>query len=854
MRKVANLLNVRSLFRLFYSDDEADSDDDSKVALATVWGLRLNRRGSTGVSKTANTNSDREKIALDINLLKQQYGKLRQRQKQAQIILTAACARQTNPLGSTSSAGGASSSSSSPSMTLNNLLVGRSAITSNKGSRMGAPQGAIPPARATPSKPKSSIKPAKLPAETLLWKDTDTGVKKRRNSLKWKDIPRVDKLGNQQVNDIEIADGSSPVVAVIANEEPVPENSRSRYRKRSESSSYSEESDGNSSTSTSLCDDENLNVVKDSGSSIESSPFKKKDSPEMEFEVPVDKIMDIQNYIDSLETESKYEIVSMDSATGDVVVANGINGDEEKQAVDVVDGGSRAAAARLDIQIEEEELPITSTSQLSPVADLSQYLNVSTISPLKTPSAHFDLSDMLTTLSPSSPENSSHDLATSCDGFINDPEISDEGITNTYFERINSVERPTNLDLSDSGGTTTTRTTFERNSTLSIPTYEIVDVDEMEQDLKIERSSSLNVLRNNDIPGMTSVSPQPHQEQSCVMNGVKKKCFKGKSSSLEDTKRPILRRSLPVSCSDSMEIKKSEKALEIIQENSKILHRILRKNSSTGNADAIESDCTGESVIIPSLIIKPHEPELIPAIVATTRKKDNESITDTLSSIENTIKSINSLCQERESFEIRSKRNRLMESIEEIFKAGNPIGPRVQINTAGDDIMRKLNPSRSPSLSPIKELRRDSATDTLRSSPYTSDRLSDDYRPWSRSSTESRNYSSPDPVKKFDKSPSSPVITRSYLESLKPSSSTRVTKSAENSPSRSLSREIGACGTDDHLYLMSPTKDFKPEGFNLNAGNQDALLSPTPGPSQHYTCNDFGIESRKHRSLEFDAI
>lgn len=37
---------------------------------------------------------DREKLALDISALKQQYARLRERQRQAHIILAAACARQ----------------------------------------------------------------------------------------------------------------------------------------------------------------------------------------------------------------------------------------------------------------------------------------------------------------------------------------------------------------------------------------------------------------------------------------------------------------------------------------------------------------------------------------------------------------------------------------------------------------------------------------------------------------------------------------------------------------------------------------------------------------------------------------
>ncbi|XP_031350422.1 uncharacterized protein LOC116176090, partial [Photinus pyralis] len=84
----------------------------------------------------------RERLALDIGALKKQYSKLKQRQRQAHIIFSAAVARQP--------------SSSSPVVAMNHLLLGKSALITSK--RLGPPKGAIPPSRqAQPS--------------TLLWKD-----------------------------------------------------------------------------------------------------------------------------------------------------------------------------------------------------------------------------------------------------------------------------------------------------------------------------------------------------------------------------------------------------------------------------------------------------------------------------------------------------------------------------------------------------------------------------------------------------------------------------------------------------------------------------------------------------------
>lgn len=179
------------LRRIFYSDEEGDSDDDSRLAVATAWGVRSNsgsRRGSLGIpQQIKNATDGRERLALDISLLKKQYEKLRERQRQAHIILTAACARQPSI-----------NSTPGPSLQMNQLLVGKSAILSNKGRRIGPPQGAVPPARTLkPSKPnlktKSLQSSKKKGGETLHWKDTDD-IKKRRNSLKWKDVSKDSKL------------------------------------------------------------------------------------------------------------------------------------------------------------------------------------------------------------------------------------------------------------------------------------------------------------------------------------------------------------------------------------------------------------------------------------------------------------------------------------------------------------------------------------------------------------------------------------------------------------------------------------------------------------------------------------
>lgn len=85
----------RDRIKLFYSDDESYSDSEpNRMAVTAAYGW-------TSGQKSARKNSlgslmmDPERLTMDINALKQQYLKLRERQRQAHLILTAACARQT---------------------------------------------------------------------------------------------------------------------------------------------------------------------------------------------------------------------------------------------------------------------------------------------------------------------------------------------------------------------------------------------------------------------------------------------------------------------------------------------------------------------------------------------------------------------------------------------------------------------------------------------------------------------------------------------------------------------------------------------------------------------------------------
>lgn len=814
-RRLPLFIPLSFISRLLYSDDDADSDDDSKVAMATLWGLRLHRRGSsTGTTTPIASNrsspaTDREKIALDINLLKQQYGKLRQRQKQAQIILT-------NYSRQTTSAAFASASATTGQVSLNNLLAGRSAITSSKGRRPGPPPGAIPPARISTSgggtsggksvskqkQPPKLTKQPSLPAErteTLHWKDTEVAEKMRRNSLKWKDIKLVSEQEEVDKEDELVGDESKSA-------EKTKTNRRSfSTRNRSESSSYSEDSD--SSSDTSLCDDlvgRGEPGLKDSGgSSVEGSPFKKQ--AEVEDKVPENVLLD-----------------------------------EIKKGVD-------------ELLEREDDLAITSTSQLSPV---TQYLNVSSISPLRTPSSPFDLSEILTNLSPSPENEGGGGEENASGGFTSEVgddllEVTEEGVTNSYFERVVSLEtRPSLLELARSGehDDDDGEVTLGRdNSLLSIPTYEILDVDELDaggnEGLNFGRSTSMGVMGNAE-------------EQTVMDSGTRLKeggIVKGKSASLDDTNnRPVLKKCLPMSSSDPVEGRRSEKALEIIQENSKILHRILNKNqrSSAGNEEEerLEGIGKGNKIGNSSVSLGEGDKEMGAKEGLPTSHK-TQSISDTLSSIENTIQSINSLCQERETF-VGGKmtRGRLMENIEKIISSGNRI--EVHVEKVSEEVGGGLSKSRSPSLSPIREEERKRE-------------ITREEDPWQRTAHEEYLLRNLEYRNTLDKSPSSPVITRNYLESLKPEMGDgyrrRSVKSAENSPSRSfgvevvVERELDTKELLEKYLRRGEREDVERKRFILGSSNSP-LESPEGKGNKEGLMFDYGIEARKHRSLEFDAM
>ncbi|XP_026328369.1 uncharacterized protein LOC113236490 isoform X1 [Hyposmocoma kahamanoa] len=220
--------------RLFYSEDEGDSSDDgNKMALATVMPRREDRSGAG------------DRLSLDIGALKRQYARLRERQRQAHVILAAACARHA----------AVGVPTSPTSLTVNNLLLGKSAIVSTRGRRLGPPPGAVPPSRQTSQNDKTEPHSKPHSSETISWKEEKCRKSlSRRNSVKWKDIKKDKDLREKERYRKASIDLDEAGDGIIVSEHEANEIVASmRSRSSSETSSYSSHSA--SSTDTSLCDE-----------------------------------------------------------------------------------------------------------------------------------------------------------------------------------------------------------------------------------------------------------------------------------------------------------------------------------------------------------------------------------------------------------------------------------------------------------------------------------------------------------------------------------------------------------------------------------------------------------------------
>ncbi|XP_015115532.1 uncharacterized protein LOC107040099 [Diachasma alloeum] len=214
--------NITPWARRLSDDEDTDTEEEEKLAAAAaMYGVhhRLKKgykKGSSiaaGTLQAINQGADKDRLALDISTLKHQYAKLRERQRQAHIILSAACARQSMVTPATSQA-------------MNHLLVGKSALVSAKTRQLGPPPGAIPP--------KSRFAPLRSPRNQI--RKDKQGV-----TLHWKDTKKLRETKNEPAvtDDVDTDLVQSP--------EGMSVSLRSSRRSSADSDS--------DSTSTELCDD-----------------------------------------------------------------------------------------------------------------------------------------------------------------------------------------------------------------------------------------------------------------------------------------------------------------------------------------------------------------------------------------------------------------------------------------------------------------------------------------------------------------------------------------------------------------------------------------------------------------------
>ncbi|XP_056635014.1 uncharacterized protein LOC130444061 isoform X1 [Diorhabda sublineata] len=143
----------------------------------------------------------KQSIALDISGLKKQYAKLKQRQRQAHIIISAAISRQSPP---------------APPVTMNHLLLGKSALIPAK--RLGPPKGAIPPARQISS---STLHWKDAPKQTSSSSSSDTELCDEENgSSDEEELCQLDHLPLDNDKDLMKIDNTSATVEIETNSSP----------------------------------------------------------------------------------------------------------------------------------------------------------------------------------------------------------------------------------------------------------------------------------------------------------------------------------------------------------------------------------------------------------------------------------------------------------------------------------------------------------------------------------------------------------------------------------------------------------------------------------------------------------
>ncbi|BET03500.1 TBC [Nesidiocoris tenuis] len=150
--------------KLLYSDHGSPNHDDASY-----------RENRDQKMTPFSNHPDREKIALDISALKRQYWKLRERQRQAHIILSA---------NDVSACRSADTYTSGSSPALNHLLLGKRALLSAKGRRI---EGTVPPpdyqarrqSQISANERRATGTSGQHEGQTITWREARSKAKRR---------------------------------------------------------------------------------------------------------------------------------------------------------------------------------------------------------------------------------------------------------------------------------------------------------------------------------------------------------------------------------------------------------------------------------------------------------------------------------------------------------------------------------------------------------------------------------------------------------------------------------------------------------------------------------------------------
>lgn len=624
------------LGRVIYTDEDGDSDEDS-------WRFMANaRRASLGLSlmhrSQPSANEGRDRIALDISLLKKQYAKLRERQKQAHIILSNAARQTVNP-----------GMNNTSQLSVNKYLAGRNAIVSNKGKRIGPPAGSIPPIRNATTitntntmvpalvKPsKNAAKPPKRIRSSSMDEPTDNEKHSKSTTNHSNEQQSSTVLHQRLQRTASSASSISDGASTSATQAPPP-----RHRLRRESSSYSEDDsdhemlddnsdDSSSSTSTSLCDDVDEPCV---SSSVDASPLKKRPSTSAsnygalsddsassmsnlteridQLKQNQDAIVDdicsqptisidvVHDHNDDVEQTEEPDIHPMSTDADDDYVPPH---DGSVQIDDSVCGNVPQISANLNTyekELLEEALnlpqQITSTSQLSPIADIAEYLRYSCISPLKSPVSllylGFDQD--------SDEQNYSGQLgAEQAEQSEQSFKVDEDGVTNEYFERVNQVPAEYGvMEADETAAEIAPHVIAESDSLYSDKAFKMSEPC-LEDDGGTSQQAS-NIFMKWEIENKHTPSDYEcdsnEQIISCDDNDELKEATVESSIDMTTTtndSEPTDDSSPPEESTENPDSNKNtEKVLQMIAENSVILHRIM-------NHDEREEDVRNVNEII----------------------------------------------------------------------------------------------------------------------------------------------------------------------------------------------------------------------------------------------------------------